>query len=126
MRFPLLRFALTVHAAVHAWQPVSRPPACTCARRAQALLSRSRSPALLSEAAEVDLRGLQKEAERVLARAYKKLEKATARAEACEAEQEELLTLPEPPLAALEKLPNCAALRVDADAEAKRTGPLSL
>lgn len=102
-------------AAAHGWQPALRPAGLTAARR---------PPPPRAAAVAVDVKGLRKEAERTLSRAYKKLSKATERAEACEARQEELLTSPDAPLADLEALPNCAALRANADAEASRLGQL--
>lgn len=70
--------------------------------------------------AKLDLAGLKKEADRVLKRAEKKVQKARARSESCDERKAELLAQAEPSLDELDKLPNCDELRAALDEELAR------
>ncbi len=91
------------------------------------MLPRRAACALLADAngaVGIDVDGLRKESARVLARAEKKVAKARARAEECEAKQEKLLLEPDAPLSELENLPPCDDLRAAAEAEQSRMAEL--
>mmetsp|Transcript_22209 Transcript_22209/g.59930 ORF Transcript_22209/g.59930 Transcript_22209/m.59930 type:complete len:340 (+) Transcript_22209:87-1106(+) len=72
----------------------------------------------------VNLDGMRKEADRVLARAYKKQAKAEVRVAKCEERKDELLAQDEPCLDALAALPNCDELADLARAETQRISDL--
>ena len=94
-------------------------------RAAQLCASESTADGCSTDLADVNIDGLRKEAQRVLYRAQKKVAKAEDKAAKCEAKQEALLEDPNASLEALEALPNCAALRDMAAAEAEREHRLS-
>ncbi|KAG8469224.1 hypothetical protein KFE25_007742 [Diacronema lutheri] len=85
------------------------------------------SPAAAAAAAgarAVDLDGLRAEAARVFSRASKRLEKARARAAACEQRKAELLADPAPSDADLMALPNCDELAAQEAGEGEREAAL--
>ena len=85
-----------------------------------AVALRRARPLACAAATQPNVAGMRKEADRLLARAYKKTAKANERAAACERKEEALMAAADPSLEELESLPNCAELRAAAEGEASR------